>query len=139
MIWDDVDFMFVDMPPGTGDVPLTVFQSIPLDGVIIVASPQELVSMIVEKAVKMAQMMNIPILGLVENMSYFKCPDCGKEMHIFGDSHIEDVAKAHHIPLLARIPIDPALASACDRGDIESFSGDYLDAAALTVEKLLEK
>ena len=139
VIWDDVDFMFVDMPPGTGDVPLTVFQSIPLDGVIIVASPQELVSMIVEKAVKMAQMMNIPILGLVENMSYFKCPDCGKEMHIFGDSHIEDVAKAHHIPLLARIPIDPALASACDRGDIESFSGDYLDAAALTVEKLLEK
>ena len=139
VIWDDVDFMFVDMPPGTGDVPLTVFQSIPLDGVIIVASPQELVSMIVEKAVKMAQMMNIPILGLVENMSYFKCPDCGNEMHIFGDSHIEDVAKAHHIPLLARIPIDPALASACDRGDIESFSGDYLDAAALTVEKLLEK
>lgn len=139
VIWDDVDFMFVDMPPGTGDVPLTVFQSIPLDGVIIVASPQELVSMIVEKAVKMAQMMNIPILGLVENMSYFKCPDCGKEMHIFGDSHIEDVAKAHHIPLLARIPIDPALASACDRGDIESFSSDYLDAAALTVEKLLEK
>lgn len=139
VIWDDVDFMFVDMPPGTGDVPLTVFQSIPLDGVIIVASPQELVSMIVEKAVNMAQMMNIPILGLVENMSYFKCPDCGKEIHIFGDSHIEDVAKTHHIPLLARIPIDPALASACDRGDIESFSGDYLDAAALTVEKLLEK
>lgn len=137
VIWDDVDFMFVDMPPGTGDVPLTVFQSLPLDGVIIVASPQELVSMIVEKAVKMAQMMNIPILGLVENMSYVKCPDCGKEIKIFGDSHMDEIAKNHHIPLLARVPIDPALASLCDAGKIENFKDDYLDAAALAVEQLL--
>ncbi len=137
VIWDDVDFMFVDMPPGTGDVPLTVFQSIPVDGIIIVASPQELVSMIVEKAVKMAQMMNIPILGLVENMSYLKCPDCGKELKIFGESHIEEIAKTHHIPLLAKIPIDPALATLCDNGEIEDFDADYIDAAALTVEQLL--
>ncbi len=138
VIWDDVDFMFVDMPPGTGDVPLTVFQSIPLDGIIIVASPQELVSMIVEKAVNMAQMMNIPILGLVENMSYLKCPDCGKEIRIFGDSHIDEVAMQHHLPLLARIPIDPTLAEACDKGAIENFNGDYLDAAAQTVEQLIK-
>lgn len=137
VIWDDVDFMFVDMPPGTGDVPLTVFQSIPLDGIIIVASPQELVSMIVEKAVNMAQMMNIPILGLVENMSYLKCPDCGREIKVFGDSHMDEVAKEHHLPLLARLPIDPALAEVCDRGEIEKFEGDYLDAAARTVEQLL--
>lgn len=137
VIWDDVDFMFVDMPPGTGDVPLTVFQSIPLDGIIIVASPQELVSMIVEKAVNMAQMMNIPILGLVENMSYLKCPDCGKELKIFGESHIDEVAKEHHLPLLARVPIDPTLADMCDKGEIESFCGEYLDAAAQTVEQLL--
>lgn len=137
VIWDDVDFMFVDMPPGTGDVPLTVFQSIPVDGIIIVASPQELVSMIVEKAVKMAQMMNIPILGLVENMSYLKCPDCGKELKIFGDSHIEEIAKTHHIPLLAKIPIDPALATLCDNGKIEDFDADYIDSAALAVENLL--
>ena len=138
VIWDDVDFMFVDMPPGTGDVPLTVFQSIPVDGIIIVASPQELVSMIVEKAVKMAQMMNIPILGLVENMSYLKCPDCGKELKIFGESHIEEIAKTHHIPLLAKIPIDPALATLCDNGKIEDFDADYIDSAALAVENLLK-
>lgn len=139
VIWDDVDFMFVDMPPGTGDVPLTVFQSIPLDGIIIVASPQELVSMIVEKAVNMAKMMNIPILGLVENMSYLKCPDCGKEIKIFGDSHIEEVAKEHHLPLLARIPIEPSLASSCDNGAIEDVDANYLDAAAAAVEQLLNK
>ncbi len=138
VIWDDVDFMFVDMPPGTGDVPLTVFQSIPVDGIVIVASPQELVSMIVEKAVNMAKMMNIPILGLVENMSYLKCPDCGKELKVFGESHIEDVAKEHHLPLLARIPIDPELASLCDKGNIENFDSDYIDAAANTVENLLK-
>ncbi|MBR5157057.1 MAG: Mrp/NBP35 family ATP-binding protein [Clostridia bacterium] len=138
VIWDDVDFMFVDMPPGTGDVPLTVFQSLPVDGIIIVASPQELVSMIVEKAVKMAKMMNIPILGLVENMSYLKCPDCGKEIKVFGDSHIEDIAKEHHLPLLSRIPIDPALASACDSGNIEDFKADYIDAAANAVENLIK-
>ncbi|MBQ4516790.1 MAG: Mrp/NBP35 family ATP-binding protein [Clostridia bacterium] len=138
VIWDDVDFMFVDMPPGTGDVPLTVFQSLPVDGIIIVASPQELVSMIVEKAVKMAKMMNIPILGLVENMSYLKCPDCGKEIKVFGDSHIEDIAKEHSLPLLARIPIDPALASACDAGNIEDFEGDYIDAAASAVDALIK-
>lgn len=139
VIWDDVDFMFVDMPPGTGDVPLTVFQSIPLDGIIIVASPQELVSMIVEKAVNMAKMMNIPILGLVENMSYLRCPDCGKEIKIFGDSHIEEVAKEHHLPLLARIPIEPSLASSCDNGAIEDVDANYLDAAAAAVEQLLNK
>lgn len=138
VIWDDVDFMFVDMPPGTGDVPLTVFQSLPVDGIIIVASPQELVSMIVEKAVNMAKMMNIPILGLVENMSYLKCPDCGKEIKVFGDSHIEDIAKEHSLPLLARIPIDPALASACDSGNIEDFEEDYICAAANAVEGLIK-
>lgn len=129
-IWGDIDFMFIDMPPGTGDVPLTVFQTVPVDGIIIVASPQDLVAMIVEKAVNMAGMMNIPILGVVENMSYFKCPGCGKEHKIFGDSHIEDVAKARKLELLARIPIDPDLAKLCDEGRIEAFLGDWLDKAA---------
>ena len=110
VIWKDVDYMFVDMPPGTGDVPLTVFQSIPLDGIIVVASPQELVSMIVSKAVKMAELMNVPILGLVENMSYFKCPDCGKEHKIFGDSHIDKIAEEYGTRVLAKVPIDPDLA-----------------------------
>ncbi len=127
VIWGEVDFMFVDMPPGTGDVPLTVFQSIPLDGIIIVSSPQELVGMIVEKAVNMAKLMSVPILGLVENMSYIKCPDCGKEIEVFGKSHIGEVAMKHSLPLLARIPIDPALASGCDKGHIELFNGDFVD------------
>ncbi|MFY9379706.1 MAG: Mrp/NBP35 family ATP-binding protein, partial [Acutalibacteraceae bacterium] len=111
VIWGDVDFMFIDMPPGTGDVPLTVFQSIPIDGIIIVASPQELVSMIVEKAVNMANMMNIPIIGLVENMSYITCPDCGKEIKVFGESHIEKIAKDKSLDILGKIPIDPRLAA----------------------------
>ena len=127
VLWGDVDYLFIDMPPGTGDVPLTVFQSIPVDGVIIVTSPQELVSMIVAKAVNMAKMMNIPILGLVENMSYFKCPDCNKEIKVFGDSHIEEVAKEHNIKTIAKIPINPKIATACDKGMIELFDGNWLD------------
>lgn len=119
VIWNDIDYLFVDMPPGTGDVPLTVFQSIPIDGIVIVTSPQELVSMIVEKAVKMAEMMNIPIIGIVENMSYFKCPDCNKEYKIFGDSNIDNVAKSHNLKIIAKLPIDPKLAASCDRGMVE--------------------
>ena len=133
VIWRDVDYMFVDMPPGTGDVPLTEFQSIPLDGVIIVASPQELVSMIVGKAVKMAQMMNIPILGLVENMSYILCPDCGKQIPLFGQGGTEQYAQREGLALLAKMPVDPEIAQLCDRGEIESFQGDYLDAAIAAI------
>ena len=128
--WGDVDYMFVDMPPGTGDVPLTVFQSLPVVGIIVVTSPQELVGMIVEKAVKMAELMNIPILGLVENYSYFKCPDCGKEHKIFGESHISEIAQAHGIPVLARLPMDPALAAAVDAGEVESLPHNYLEKVA---------
>jgi Mrp family chromosome partitioning ATPase len=133
VIWKDIDFMFIDMPPGTGDVPLTVFQSIAVDGIIVVTSPQELVSMIVAKAVNMAKMMDIPILGIVENMSYIKCPDCDKEIKLFGESKIEEVAKTHHIPVLAQLPIDPKVAAACDKGMIELFDGNWLDS---TVEML---
>jgi Mrp family chromosome partitioning ATPase len=133
VIWKDIDYLFVDMPPGTGDVPLTVFQSIPVDGIIIVTSPQELVSMIVEKAVKMAKLMNIPILGIIENMSYYECPDCGKKHKIYGDSHIEDIAKEHGIPVLAQLPICTDLAKQCDSGTIELFEGDWLNEA---VEKI---
>jgi Mrp family chromosome partitioning ATPase len=138
VIWNDVDFMFIDMPPGTGDVPLTVFQSIPVDGIIIVTSPQELVSMIVSKAVKMAEMMNIPILGLVENMSYFKCPDCGKEHKIFGDSHIDEIAGKHNLKVLAKLPINPKISAACDKGVIELFDGDWLDSVAKILEERIE-
>ena len=134
VIWGDVDFMFIDMPPGTGDVSLTVFQSIPVDGIIIVTSPQELVSMIVSKAVKMAKMMDIPIVGIVENMAYFKCPDCEKEHQIFGESHIEETARQHEIDVLARLPIDPRIATACDRGLIELFEGEWLENAADILE-----
>ncbi|OUN04197.1 ATP-binding protein [Flavonifractor sp. An92] len=131
VIWGDVDYLFVDMPPGTGDVPLTVFQSLPVDGIVVVTSPQDLVSMIVTKAVKMAEMMHIPVLGLVENYSYFQCPDCGKQHHIFGESHIDEVAQAHGLKVLARLPIDPGLAAACDRGEIELYEPNYLaDVAA---------
>ena len=133
-VWNDVDIMFVDCPPGTGDVPLTVFQSIPLDGIIIVSSPQELVSMIVQKAANMASMMNIPVLGVVENMSYVKCPDCGKEIKVFGDSHIEEICQKFGYPLLGRIPMDPKLAALCDRGMIELMENDYLAPAADLVE-----
>lgn len=134
-IWSDIDYMFIDMPPGTGDVPLTVFQSIPLDGIIIVTSPQELVSMIVEKAVKMAGLMNIPIVGIVENMSYVKCPDCDKKIKVFGDSHIEEIAGRHNLKVLAQIPIDPSLANLADKGAIELFEGDWLKDAADEIEK----
>ncbi len=120
VIWKDVDYMFVDMPPGTGDVPLTVFQSLPIDGIIIVTSPQELVSMIVEKAVKMAEDMNIPIIGAVENMSYFKCPDCEKEYKIFGDSNIDEITNKHNIKVLAKLPIDTKIASSIDKGLVET-------------------
>ncbi len=137
VIWDDVDFMFVDMPPGTGDVPLTVFQSIPLDGIIIVTSPQELVSMIVAKAANMAQMMNIPVLGIVENMAYFKCPDCGKDHNIYGESHIAEVADKFGYDVLARMPIDPRLAALCDKGMLELMENDYLDKAAEKLEELI--
>lgn len=130
VIWKDIDYMFVDMPPGTGDVPLTVFQSLPVDGVVIVTSPQDLVSMIVGKAVKMAKMMNIPIYGLVENMSYFKCPDCGKEHYPFGKSKLEEVAKSYGLDIIGRLPIDNELATAVDTGTVELFSGNWLDSAA---------
>ena len=130
VIWEDEDYMFIDMPPGTGDVPLTVFQSLPLDGIIIVASPQELVGMIVEKAVKMAEFMNIPVLGIVENMSYFKCPDCNKEHKIFGESHIEEIAEKYNIQNIAKLPMDPSLAGIVDSGMIESCQGSWLDKLA---------
>ena len=136
VIWADVDYMFVDMPPGTGDVPLTVFQSIPLDGIIIVTSPQELVSMIVAKAVNMAQMMNVPIVGIVENMSYVKCPDCGREIQIFGESHVDQIAAKYGLKVLGKMPIDPEVAKNCDVGLVELVNGDWLDAAADAVEAL---
>lgn len=136
VLWNDIDYMFVDMPPGTGDIPLTVFQSIPLDGIIVVASPQELVGMIVEKAVKMAGMMNIPVLGIVENMSYFECPDCGKRHSIFGDSKIDEIAKKYNTRVLAKLPIDPDLAAKVDAGKVEMFEGSYLDEAADYLESL---
>ena len=134
VLWGDVDYMFVDMPPGTGDVPLTVFQSLPVDGIIIVTSPQELVGMIVEKAVNMAKMMNIPVLGIVENMSYALCPDCGKKIFPFGESQTAKIAMSQGIPLLAQLPIDPALARECDTGVIELFNEDWMDAAVRAVE-----
>ena len=138
VVWD-VDFLFVDMPPGTGDVPLTVFQTLPVDGIVIVSSPQELVGMIVGKAVQLAQMMHVPILGLVENMSYAVCPDCGKHINVFGDSHVDEIADKYKLPVLAKMPIDPELAKEADAGMIEMFAGDYLDNAAQTVAKLLKK
>ncbi len=136
VFWNDEEYMFVDMPPGTGDVPLTVFQSLPVDGIIIVTSPQELVSMIVSKAVKMAELMNIPILGLVENMSFVKCPDCGKQINIFGESHVEEIAKKHNIKVLDRIPIDPEVASACDAGKIESLDQILVPGAIEAVKSI---
>lgn len=136
VIWNDVDYMFVDMPPGTGDVPLTVFQSLPIDGIIVVTSPQELVSMIVGKAVKMAEMMNVPVLGIVENMAYYECPDCKSRHSIFGESHIEEVAAKYGINSIAGMPINPKLAAACDKGMIELFEGDWLDKTADVIENL---
>ena len=137
--WGEVDYMFVDMPPGTGDVPLTVFQSLPVDGIVVVASPQELVSMIVAKAVNMAEMMKVPMLGIVENMSYIVCPDCGKHINVFGDSHVDEVAAKHGLPVLAKCPIDPELARLSDAGLIETYGGQYLEGAADACEKLLKK
>ncbi len=133
VIWDDVDYMFVDLPPGTGDVPLTVFQSLPIDGVIIVTSPQELVGMIVSKAVRMANMMNVPILGLVENYSYFRCPDCGGRHALFGQSHLEQIAQEYHLPVLARLPIDPSVAQKCDNGRAEELDTTELEAAIAAI------
>ncbi len=139
VIWGNVDYMFVDMPPGTGDAPLTVFQSLPLDGILIVTSPQELVSMIVSKAVEMAKMMNVPVLGLVENMSYVQCPDCGKIIHVFGESHIDEVAAKYALKVLGKLPMDPKLAMACDKGAIELFEGNWLDSAADLIESLPQR
>ncbi len=136
VVWADIDTMFVDMPPGTGDVPLTIFQSLPIDGIIVVTSPQELVSMIVEKAVKMARMMNIPIIGIVENMSYAECPDCGRKINVFGESHINETALSYGLSVLGRIPIDPAAAAAVDAGDIENFDKDWLTPALDAIEAL---
>ena len=129
VIWEDVDYLFVDMPPGTGDVPLTVFQSLPVDGIIIVTSPQDLVSMIVSKAVKMANMMHIPVLGFVENYSYLQCPDCGKRIEVFGKSHLDKVAADFGLPVLARLPIDPAIAESYDNGLMETVNTDGLAGA----------
>ena len=134
VIWEDVDYMFVDMPPGTGDVPLTVFQSIPVDGIVIVTSPQDLVSMIVTKAVKMANMMHIPVLGFVENYSYLECPDCGKRINVFGESHLDEVAKEFDLPVLARLPIDPAVAASYDGGMMESVNTDRVDDVTSAIE-----
>lgn len=136
VLWGEVDYLFVDMPPGTGDVPLTVFQSIPVDGIIVVTSPQDLVGMVVAKAIKMADMMDVPVLGIVENYSYFKCPDCGKETQIFGPGKVDGVAAEFGIDVLGKLPIDPKLAAAVDRGMIELFEGEWLDAAAEKLESL---
>lgn len=136
VIWGDVDYMFVDCPPGTGDVPLTVFQSIKVDGIIVVTSPQELVSMIVAKAVKMASLMNVPVLGLVENMSYVKCPDCGKEIDVFGSSKVNEVATSYGLKVLAKLPIDPTIAKAVDRGMLENIDVNYLDDAIEVIKNL---
>ncbi len=138
VIWGDVDYMFVDMPPGTGDVPLTVFQSIKLDGIIIVTTPQELVSMIVEKAVKMANLMNVPILGVVENMSYIACPNCDEKIYIYGESKVQNIINQYSLPLLAQIPITKDLAQKSDLGQIEEFKGDFLDTAVTIVETVMK-
>ncbi|MBQ6430986.1 MAG: Mrp/NBP35 family ATP-binding protein [Oscillospiraceae bacterium] len=136
VFWEDVDYLFVDMPPGTGDVPLTVFQSLPIDGVIIVTSPQELVSMIVGKAVRMANMMAVPVVGVVENYSYFRCPDCGKRHALFGESHLTDIAEQYHLPVLAQLPIDPSVAEKCDSGRAEELDTAEIEAAVAAIGNL---
>jgi len=136
VIWHDVDYLFIDMPPGTGDVPLTVFQSIPIDGIIVVTSPQDLVSMIVGKAINMARQMNIPVLGLIENYSFTTCPDCGKRIPLFGESHFQQVALQYRTGMLGQLPLDPKLAALCDAGEIEGFEGDWLEGAANVIERL---
>lgn len=135
VIWEDVDYLFVDMPPGTGDVPLTVFQSLPVNGIVIVTSPQDLVSMIVNKAVKMANMMHIPVLGFVENYSYLQCPDCGKKINVFGKSHLDEIAAENGLPILARLPIDPTVAEAYDHGQMETIPTDALAPAIEAIKK----
>ncbi len=135
VLWQNVDYMFVDMPPGTGDVPLTVFQSLPVDGIVIVTTPQDLVGMIVAKAVKMAELMNVPVLGIVENMSYFKCPDCGKEYSIFGDSKVEQEAREFGIEHFVRLPIDPVVAAMVDAGEVEHVSGENIAPLVDVIEK----
>ena len=135
VIWEDVDYLFVDMPPGTGDVPLTVFQSLPVDGIVIVTSPQDLVSMIVAKAVKMANMMHIPVLGFVENYSYLECPDCGKKINVFGQSHLDEIAASFGLPVLARLPIDPNVAMAYDNGMMETVDTSKVDGVIAAVEQ----
>ena len=137
VVWDDVDYMFVDMPPGTGDVPLTVFQSLPVDGIIIVTSPQELVSMIVKKAVNMAEKMDLPVLGLVENYSYISCPDCGKKINVFGESHADEIAAEHGIPVRAKLPIDPKIAAYVDAGKIEELDESLFKDAAESIKSRL--
>jgi len=132
-VWGDVDYMFVDMPPGTGDVPLTVFQSLPIKGIIVVTSPQDLVSMIVGKAVKMAEMMNVPVLGLVENFSYFDCPDCGTRHYIYGESHLKEIAATHDIELTVQLPINPTLAASCDRGMVEMTNCEPIEDFAAKI------
>ena len=138
VVWEDVDFMIVDMPPGTGDVPLTVFQSLPIDGILVVTSPQDLVSMVVTKAVNMARLMNIPVLGLIENYSYLTCPDCGKRIEVFGRSHIERVASELHLPVLAYLPIDPKVAQAVDCGLAEALDTAALEPACIVLETMLK-
>ena len=135
VVWENVDYLFVDMPPGTGDVPLTVFQSLPVDGIVIVTSPQELVSLIVAKAVRMAEMMHVPVIGLVENYSYFRCPDCGRKINVFGKSHLDEIAAQFDLPILARLPIDPAVAEAYDNGQMETVNTEALSAAVEAIEK----
>ena len=139
VIWGDIDYMFVDMPPGTGDVPLTVFQSLPMDGILVVTSPQELVSMIVEKALNMSEMMHVPVLGLIENMSYFECPHCHEKLSIFGKSHVEESAQKYDIPHTAKLPIDPEFAAHCDKGDIEGYEASYMADTASFLEGVLGK
>ena len=129
VIWGDVDYLFVDMPPGTGDVPLTAFQSLPIEGIVIVTSPQDLVKMIVKKAFNMAEMMKIPVLGIVENYSYVKCPDCGKELKVFGESHIDEIAASLNVPVLGKMPIDPAYAAKVDEGAFDEIDNPYIEAA----------
>ncbi|WP_294000706.1 Mrp/NBP35 family ATP-binding protein [uncultured Megasphaera sp.] len=139
VLWGDIDYMFVDMPPGTGDVPLTVFQSLPVDGILVVTSPQELVSLIVEKALKMSELMHIPVLGLIENMSYFECPNCHEKVEIYGPSRVDESAQKYGISHTAKLPIDPAFAAHCDKGDIESYQADYLSDTAAFLEGVLGK
>lgn len=136
VIWDDLDYLFVDMPPGTGDVPLTVFQSLPVDGVVIVTSPQDLVQMIVKKAYNMARQMNIPVLGIVENYSYLKCPDCGKEIKIFGESHLEEAAAKRNIPVLGKMPLNPEYARLADEGKFHQLENSYLEEAVKKITNI---